>query len=303
MQKIDAHTHVFEVIAGFGFRGELRGIGNGKARWANGEEINLIPSDLGDRSFTDDALASVLEKNNISRSILLQGSFYGFQNDYAWQAAQKRPNLFIPAATLDPFCKAADKLLYRFLYEKKIRIIKFEASSGGGLMGFHTDFALDGPVFSDLFAAVDKAGAVLVLDIGSPGMASFQPDAVAAVAKRHPGMHIVVCHLLAPRPGDDVPFSEGIKQLSLPNIWFDLAALPWNVQPEAYPFPSALNFLSIAKKIAGPEKLVWGTDTPSTLTRESYSGLSDYLEESGLFNDTELEKVFCSNAKDAYSLR
>ena len=302
MQKIDAHTHVFEVIAGFGFRGELRGIGNGKARWANGEGISLIPPGLGDRSFTDDALAAVLEKNNIGRSILLQGSFYGFQNDYAWQAAQKRPNLFIPAATLDPFCKAADKLLDRFLYEKKIRIIKFEISSGGGLMGYHNDFALDGPVFADLFAAVNKAGAALVLDIGSPAMASFQPQAVAAVAKRHPAMRIVVCHLLAPRPGDEVPLEEGIKKLPLPNIWFDLAAMPWNVYPEVYPYPSALNFLGIAKKIVGPEKLIWGTDAPSTLTRESYSGLSRYIEESVLFSDTELEKVFCYNAQAAYYL-
>lgn len=302
MRKIDAHTHIFEVIAGFGPRGELRGIGGGKARWANGDEINLIPRDLGDRAFTDDALASVLQKNNVDRSILLQGSFYGFQNDYAWEAAQKRPNLFTPAATLDPFCKEADKLLNRFLYQKKFRIIKFELSSGGGLMGYHTDFALDGPVFSNLYTEIASAGAVLVLDIGSPGMASFQPGAIAAVAKRHSGMYIVVCHLLAPRPGDDALLTDGLKQLSLPNIWFDLAALPWNVYPETYPYPSAQRFLGIAKNIVGADKLIWGTDTPCTLTRESYAGQSGYIEESGLFSDAELEKIFCKNAESAYAL-
>ena len=302
MQKIDVHTHIFEVIAGFGFRGELRASGGGRARWANGDEINLIPPELGDRAFTDDALASVLEKNNVGRAILLQGSFYGFQNDYAWQASQKRPGLFIPAATVDPFCKAADKILDRYLHERKIRIIKFEVSSGGGMMGYHTDFALDGPVTADLFAAVDAAGAVLVLDIGSPGMGSFQPDAVAAVAKRHPAMHIVVCHLLAPLPGDDVPFSEGIKQLSLPNVWFDLASLPWKMIPETYPYPTALHFIGMAKKIVGPEKLVWGTDAPVTLTRESYGGLSRYIEESSLFSDVELEKIFRFNAETAFTL-
>jgi len=302
MEKIDVHTHIFDIIAGFGFRGELRAAGNGKARWATGEEINLIPPELGDRSFTDDALASVLEKNNVGRAVLLQGSFYGFHNDYAWQAAQKRPRLFVPAATVDPFCKAADKILDRYLHERKIRIIKFELSSGGGLMGYHADFALDGPVLADLFAAVAAADAMLVLDIGSPGMHSFQPQAVAAVAKQHPGMRIVVCHLLAPRPGDDVPFSEGIKLLSLPNVWFDLAALPWNSRPESYPYPQALHFLGMAKQIVGPEKLVWGTDTPCTLTRESYEGLSRYIEESGLFSDAELEKVFRLNAETVFDL-
>ena len=302
MKKIDVHTHVIDVVAGFGYRGELRAIGGGKVRWANGDELVLIPPELGDRSFTGDALAALLERNGVDRAVLLQGSFYGFQNDYSWEAAQKRPELFVPAATVDPFCKSADKLLDRFLNERKIRVVKFEVSSGGGLMGYHNDFALDGQEFADLFAAVDAAGAILVLDIGSPGMASFQPGAVAAVAKRHPAMHIVVCHLLAPRPGDDIPFSEGIKQLLLPNVWFDLAALPWNVFPETYPYPSALHFLGMAKKITGTGKLIWGTDAPCTLTRESYAGLSCYIEESRLFSDAELELIFRRNAETAFIL-
>ena len=302
MKKIDCHTHIIKVVSGFGYRGELRAIGGGKVRWANGDEFALIPPELGDTSFTDDVLASVLHENHVEKAILLQGSIYGFQNDYTWEAAQKRPELFIPSATLDPFCKSAPELLNRFLHERKIRIMKFEVSSGSGLMSYHNDFDLDGPVFRDLFAEIDAAGAALVLDIGSPGMASFQPGAIAAIAKRHPGMRVVVCHLLAPVPGDDTALSEGIRQLLLPNVWFDVASLPWNVYPEAYPYPSALRFLGMAKEKAGTEKLIWGTDAPCTLTRESYDGLSRYIIESGLFSDTELEKVFGYNAGTAFAL-
>ena len=49
MKIIDAHTHIFDVLAGFGSCGELRPIGNGVARWATGEEMAMIPPELGDR--------------------------------------------------------------------------------------------------------------------------------------------------------------------------------------------------------------------------------------------------------------
>lgn len=45
MKKIDAHAHIFERIASFGKCGELRPIGNGVCRWANGDEMAIIPKD------------------------------------------------------------------------------------------------------------------------------------------------------------------------------------------------------------------------------------------------------------------
>jgi predicted TIM-barrel fold metal-dependent hydrolase len=301
MLKIDAHVHVIDTIAGFGGRGELRGRGGGKARWANGDEISLIPPGLGERGFSYDALIPLLDKNGVEKAILLQGSLYGFQNDYTWEAARRYPGRLIPSATVDPFCANAGALLDRYLGERKITVVKFEVSSGGGLMSYHSVFPLDGPPIAALYPAISKAGAALVLDIGSPGMGSFQIEAAAAVAKRYPDMRIVVCHLLAPRPGDDEVFTAAIKTLSLPNVWFDLAAIPWNF-PEAYPFPSALRFIGMAKKIAGPGKLLWGSDAPITLTRETYGRQMSYLEESEIFSDSELEGIFRTNAETAYSL-
>ncbi|MDR1637738.1 MAG: amidohydrolase [Treponema sp.] len=303
MLKIDAHVHVIETIAGFGGRGELRGCGGGKARWADGEEISLIPPDLGDRGFSYEALVSLLDKNGVEKAILLQGSMYGFQNDYTWEAARRYPGRLIPSATVDPFCANAEALLERYLGERKIPVVKFEVSSGGGLMGYHRVFPLDGPPIAALYPAINKAGAALVLDIGSPGMGSFQIEAVAAAAKRYPQMRIIVCHLLAPRPADEEVFTAALKALAFPNLWFDLAALPWNAAgPDAYPYPTSLCFIGLAKKILGAGKLLWGSDVPITLTRETYARQMSYLEESGVFSDAELEKVFRTNAETAYAL-
>ena len=302
MKLIDAHTHVFEQLCGFGPRGELRPIGGGRARWANGDEIEMIPPGLGERSFTADTLAALLRENHVERAVLLQGSFYGFQNEYVLESARHYPELFVPAATCDPFCKEAKYLLHRFIHEMGFRIVKFETSSGGGLMGYHGDFRIDGDVFREVFAMIAEAGATLVLDIGSPGMPSFQPEAVAEIAQRHPKMKILVCHRLAPVLGDYKILEEGLRILALHNVWFDLAAVPWNVAPETYPYPTGQGFVKLARQTVGAEKLVWGTDVPSPLTRENYENLWRYLYEGNIFSDLELEQVLYKNAKDVYPL-
>ena len=92
------------------------------------------------------------------------------------------------------------------------------------------------------------------------------------------------------------------RLLKLDNIWFDLAAVPWNVYPEQYPYPTGRNFLRMAKNTVGAEKLLWGTDVPSVLTRDSYQRLISYITESDVFTAREQELVFAENAEAAYRL-
>ncbi len=300
MKIIDAHTHVIEHIAGFGQRGELRPIGYGKARWANGEEITMIPANLGDREFTGETLVNLLDEHKVEKAILLQGSFYGFQNEYTYEVAKKYPDRFVAACTLDPFSLQADSLLDRFLHKMKFPIVKFETSSGGGLMGYHKPFAIDGNVFASIFETIAAGGQTLVLDIGSPGMDSFQPEAVANVAKKYPMLKVVVCHLLAPTLNDVRVLEDGLKVLKLENVWLDLAAIPWNVAPEKYPYETGRSYIRLAKKIVGTCKLSWGSDVPSPLTRDSYIHLVDYITTADIFSELEMEDVFYNNACVAY---
>ncbi|GLI18278.1 amidohydrolase [Tepidanaerobacter syntrophicus] len=300
MNIIDAHAHIIERIAGFGSKGELRPLGNGKARWANGDEIFLIPSQLGSYDFTAESFISLMNEEGVNKAVLLQGSFYGFQNEYSYDATKKYPEKFVSAGTLDPFCKQKNELLQRLLDIMKIRIIKFEVSSGGGLMSYHKDFDLDGEVFNDIFSTIANYGCTLVLDIGSPGMPSFQIEAVRKVAMTYPEMKIVICHLLAPTLNDAHELEEGLRKLCLENVWFDLAAIPWNLAPETYPYPTGRKYLKMAKNIVGSKKMIWGSDVPSVITREKYSNLISFITTANIFTDKELEEIFYLNAVDVY---
>jgi len=82
MAYIDAHAHIFEQLCGFGADGELRAMPKGKAVWATGEVIDLIPSSYGDTSFPAERFLDVMDAHFIEKVVLLQGGFLGFANHY-----------------------------------------------------------------------------------------------------------------------------------------------------------------------------------------------------------------------------
>lgn len=299
MNVLDAHTHIFEYLKGFGGNGELRPIGGGKARWADGTVVSMIPPGLGDTAFTAEALLKLLEENGVGRAVLLQGSFYGFQNEYVAEAVKKYPDKFLGAGTYDPFAKNADAVYERLTEELGFRAMKFETSTGGGLMSYHDHYDIY-QRFHDIAGKMVTHNQTLVLDIGSPGMSSFQPGAVKRLAEEYPELHIVICHLLAPRPSDWKALEKGLLELDQKHIWFDLAAVPFNVQPEQNPYPTGLSFIRMASELIGYKKLLWGTDVPSVLNYDSYQGLLSYLTDSGIFAGEALEAVLYGNAVEAY---
>ena len=112
----------------------------------------------------------------------------------------------------------------------------------------------------------------------------------------------MVCHLLAPTLEEKKTdcFKKSMEKLALPNIWFDLAAVPFNVQPEEYPFASGLEFMKTAKNIVGADKLMWGTDIPSVLVQNYYQKLRDYITEKDVFTTEELDGIYYKNALEVY---
>ncbi len=301
MKIIDAHVHVFKNLQGFRGEGELCPIGNGRARWANGDIVEMIPEGLGDTSFTYETCRRLLLDKGVEKAVVLQGSYYGFANEYVAEAVNAYPDMFVGAGTFDPMARFAGRIYDRLTDELGFKIMKFETSSGGGFMSYHPPFDL-AEVFLPIAKKCEANGQVLVLDIGSPGMASFQPDRVRIIAQECPKLKIVICHLLAPALKDRHTgiVEESLRVLAFENIWFDLAAVPFNVNPEAYPFPTGRHYVGLAKEILGAGRLIWGTDIPSVLIANSYEKLTDYLRGDGLFTEKELEYVYYKNALEVY---
>jgi predicted TIM-barrel fold metal-dependent hydrolase len=300
---IDAHTHVIERIAGLGRKGESRAVGNGTARWVGGDEMKLIPDSWGETSFTHDTLVRVMDEHGISKAVLMQGSFYGFCNEYTFEATQRHPEKLYGMGTFDPYAYQAGAIMNHLIKDYGFRGFKFEISRSFGLMGYHPDLRLDGELMIPVWEYAEKAGLVVSLDLGTFGEPSLQLDAMARIADRFAGIRFVIEHLFYPGPGHFDDVRSALDLLArYKNVSFTLASIPNSTMPEAYPFPSACRYAAIARDVVGAERILWGSDLPSVAVNNPYRKLIDFIAESGAFSPEDLRLIYAENAMRVYGL-
>ena len=301
MKIIDSHVHLVQYIAGTGSGGELRSIGNGDAIYASGEVVpQMIPPMFGGEQVTPEQILTIMDENQVEKAVLLQGNYYGFQNIYTHEAVKRYPDRFVGAASYDPFSRNKDKILKHLFEELSFKIVKFEVSTGSGLMSNHHTLPLDGEIMEEAYSYADEKGLVFVIDIGKCGSESWQVEALRRAILNHPNMKFVVCHLLAVSTKDEDKLKWGLDLLSLPNVWFDLASLPHICGPDSYPYENARRSIGIGKDIVGADRLLFGTDIPSVLKRDTYKNYVNFLMDSDLLNEQEKQKVFYDNACNVF---
>jgi len=265
----DAHAHVFPEVHGRTREGITRSLSYGRIRHGASTEQLLAPLSLETR-FPVEALIAHLDWHGIDRAMLLQGPFYGTTNRYQAAALAAYPDRLAGALYFDPWEDPAD-VLPRLVASGTYRALKLEFSEPTGLSGLHPGADLSAPDLDWIWRLLERSGLTLVLDLGAPGTASYQTEAVGRIARNHPDLRILVCHLGQPRPACLVPGDlrdQWRHQLELglsSNVWFDCAALAAYFPHEEFPFPSAVTCMHQAFELLGPEKILWGTDQPGTL--------------------------------------
>ena len=300
MAIIDAHAHLVQCIAGTGSQGELRPCGSGKAVYATGQVIQMIPPELGEYDVTPEALLRIMDEHDIEKAVLLQGNYFGFQNLYTWEAIQKYPDRFTGAATYDPFSRQAEKIRTHLFDDLGFRIIKMEVSNGSGLMSYHPAIDLNGDVMHQVYRHAAERGLTFIIDIGRPGNDCWQVEALRKAILAYPDMKFVICHLLAPQLGDSELLKQSLERLALPNVWFDLAAVCANTKPETWPYETARSYVRCGIDIVGAHRLLWGSDMPSTLNRDTCRHLIDFVAEDPELTEEEKQRILYQNAKELF---
>lgn len=300
MKIIDAHVHLVQCIAGTGAGGELRSCGGGQGIYADGSACALIPPAWGTDQVTPERMLELMDAHQVERAVLLQGGYLGFQNLYSWQAQQQWPHRFLAAAAYDPYSRGRDAIVHHLFEEQGIRVVKFEVSTGSGLMATHPVFALDGEVMRREAAFAAEHGLVFVIDIGKLGSPSSQIGALRRLILRHPDMKFVVCHLLAPKQTELAQMTDGLEALHLPNVWFDLASLQRNVRPDEPPFPITRRFIARAVETVGAERLLFGTDAPSNLCHMTYQQMVDTIARDPALAEEQKQMILYENAKKVF---
>ena len=298
---IDAHMHLIEHIATFCGKGEGRPIGGGKIRMATGEKVQIIPKGMGEYGYSVENCIALMNQQNVELCVLLQSGFYGFQNEYAVEVTEKYPGRFYPVAGLDPYCNEKDKILDYFINTYGFRALKFEISQSAGIASYHPGFKVDDSEMQDIYEIAQQNNMTIIFDVGGPGQESYQIEGLRRVFDQYKEVRFVACHLLAPRQRNQPNWEDEIKMLSTDNAWFDFAALPFNI-PEAYPYPTSIEHAEKAARIAGSDRLIWGSDCPFVLNHDSYENLMSYIKHSNIFSQAEVENLLGNNAIVAYNI-
>ena len=303
---IDAHAHIFPKVQGLIAAGQTSGLGYGRVRAGN-EEIQVMPPLSEMTIHTPEMLVAHMQWAEVDKAVLLQGPFYGECNQYVRDAVLAYPDRFIGFAYLDPWDPSCHENLELIASEKSFSGVKLECSEATGLLGVHRGARLGDPQIAWLWDELDQLGMVLVVDLGAVGSASYQTEAMHAIAAQHPGLTIVIAHLAQPNPSveaDGGRWKAWLEQIELgllPNVYFDTASLPAYVASEGYPFPSARRYLKTAIGKIGPDKVMWGTDIPGLLAHATYQQLLQASRRHlDFLSDSELAMVMGENALRVY---
>jgi len=306
---VDAHAHIFQKVDSFTGSGELKSIRFGKVKKATGEIFRLLPPSFGETCFSPETLLEYMDWMGIDKAILLQGTLYGFYNEYVADAVARWPDRFTGCALVDPMIQHATKVLKYAVGELGFRALKFECSEVFGLAGIHPEMRIDSSNWMAIFEEARRYKLPLIFDTGMPGTVGYQVESLRKLTESYPDLNVVVCHLGVPYPEleDNTKLYANWKELiSLGknhNVWIDIASLPALFAKQEYPYLEAQKYLKLVYEMVGSTRLLWGSDIPGILTQVTYKQCLDFIRNNCSFlSEEEKRNILGENAKRLFKL-
>ena len=203
----------------------------------------------GGKPFGAAEIIAALDGGGVARAVVIPPSWSG-TNAFALEAASAHPTRLGVMGMFDFDNGGVDEV-------KTWR-------DQPGMLGVRMNFRQKGVPeqlvagrFDWFFDAADAAGVPLM--VLAPGQASIIGD----VAKRHPGLRLIIDHLNLERNIRDETIGPALDDLltlkGLPNVAAKVSALPLFVS-EAYPFPSLGAHIQRVVEGFGIERCMWGSD-------------------------------------------
>jgi len=195
-----------------------------------------------------------LKDENIDRAILVHPEPYGDDHSLVLNCLQHEPSLFKATSLFYP--KDPDgpkKLVDLIAQEPKIIATRFHAHRG-------KEQYLDSFAGRNVRALWEKAvelGLIVELHIG-PNYGAQVRD----VLKDIPETIVLIDHLAEPHKGDAVEFSNILDLAQFENVYMKLSGLNHFAKDGPH-YESAKPFTKIVAEAFGPDRLVWGSGTPT----------------------------------------
>ncbi len=274
MEYIDAHVHV----------------------WTNDfDRYPLCPpfqeSDMNPKTFYPEELLAHAEPSGVNRIVLIQMSYYQFDNTYMLDVMEAYPGVFSGTAIVDWGAERSDETMLE-LAERGVRAFRI----------YPTDTPieswLDGPGFERMFAT----GAAHNLAI----CPLINPDALPALSvqcERFPETPVIIDHFA--RIGADQPIcEEHIDQLCAmaqhPKVMVKVSAF-YALGEKAPTYDDLEPMIHRVYKAFGSERLMWASDCPFQVVDHTYEDsialIRDRLD---FLSDSDKDQILRKTAEDFF---
>lgn len=194
---------------------------------------------------------TVMDDAGVGRAIIVPPSPVGDNNVTALSSAQRHPSRLAIMGRFDPDASDARERLEHWLDQPNMLGIR---------MTFHKpkwSKWLEPGAIEWYWASCERLGIPLMLFV--PGMV----DKAASLARRHPGLTIVLDHMARESQlRDDACFADLDILLGLarfPNVYVKMSAAPC-YSTQAYPFDNLTPYLRRIYDAFGPQRCMWGSD-------------------------------------------
>lgn len=295
----DAHAHVIYGINGIK-RVQKTVTGKyGRILWRD-EEINFLPPFFHDTSFTAETLIETMNFCGVSKAVLLQNPVIGILNDEIQQAIAAYPERFFGTIQVDPMKDDACDIIRNYASPKQ-NTLKLEISEEWGWSGNYHEFSLISPKMMMIWKTIAGLGMNVIIDTGDIFNNGYQVENISFIAERFPETKILIEHLGFFRNGLEESAKDRRNEMlqlgkDFENVYFGFSSTAAFINDD-YPCPKALELLKEAVALIGPEKILWGSDIPSTFKRYIYQQMIDVIEiYAGFLSDFEKQLILHDNA-------
>ncbi len=210
-------------------------------------------------SFTHEECTKLMDEAGVNRVVIVPPSWEGDRIDYGLEACEKHPGRFGVMARIPQNKPDEAKAM--------LRDWKSNPHIKGVRLTFHRpadrDWMVDGTC--DWFWPFAEEHGVKVM-LHAP---TWKKE-IGAIAKRHPGLRIIVDHMgLVSHTVDDAvepPITATAALHVYPNIYVKVSSVP-NYSTQPYPYLNIAKYVRMMIDTMGAQRCFWGTDITRLLNR------------------------------------
>lgn len=196
--------------------------------------------------WTIEEQVAAMTRVGIDRAILVQMSWYGYDNRYLLDCARRYPGLFGIVGMVDPASPTVAETMDHLL--------------AAGVRGFRLMPRLRPDIPWDharLWSAANERSAILTLLVGPEQAVAIEPLLAA-----YPRVTVVIDHLARPdqETDPDRPLFHRLLELArYPNLYLKVSAFA-AISHQSFPYADVAGLLRQAWAAYGAERLMWGSD-------------------------------------------